>query len=95
MEREVPENAPVIVAGDFNDWRNLAGKRLAVELGLREAHADHRGRVARSFPCAFPLLRLDRIYLRGFRVQNTEVHRGRPWSRISDHAPVSAHLQSA
>jgi endonuclease/exonuclease/phosphatase family metal-dependent hydrolase len=92
LEREVPENAPVIVAGDFNDWRNLAGKRLAVELGLREALADHRGRVARSFPCAFPVLRLDRIYVRGFRVHHTEVHQGRPWSRLSDHAALSAHL---
>src|SRR5581483_5123415 len=36
IERECPADAPVIVAGDFNDWRNLAGKRLAVELGLRE-----------------------------------------------------------
>jgi endonuclease/exonuclease/phosphatase family metal-dependent hydrolase len=93
LQREVPENAPVIVAGDFNDWRNLAGKRLAVQLGLREALADHRGRVARSFPCAFPMLRLDRIYVRGFHVHHTEVHKGRPWSRISDHAALSAHLR--
>ncbi len=95
MELEVPEGAPVIVAGDFNDWRNLAGKRLAAQLGLREALADHRGRVARSFPSNFPVLRLDRIYVRGFQVSHTEVHHGRPWSRISDHAALSAHLQLA
>jgi len=95
LNREVPEGAPVIVAGDFNDWRNLAGKRLATQLGLREALADHRGRVARSFPCAFPVLRLDRIYVRGFDVEHTEVHHGRPWSRISDHAALSAHLRLA
>jgi endonuclease/exonuclease/phosphatase family metal-dependent hydrolase len=92
MHREVPDRAPLVVAGDFNDWRNLAGKRLAASLGLREALADHWGRPARSFPSAFPVLRLDRIYVRGLEVERTEAHRGRPWRRISDHAPLSAHL---
>src|SRR5260221_10610447 len=26
LHREVPEGAPIVVAGDFNDWRNRAGK---------------------------------------------------------------------
>jgi len=95
LRREVPAGEPVIVAGDFNDWRNLAGQRLAVELDLSEAFRDHRGKSARSYPSAFPLLRLDRIYTRGFRVHHTEVHRGLPWSRISDHAALSAHLLHA
>ena len=93
IHREVPERAPLVVAGDFNDWRNLAGRRLAEALGLSEALADHWGRPARSFPSAFPLLRLDRIYVRGFRVGRTEAHRGRAWARLSDHAALSAHLQ--
>ena len=92
LHREVPDRAPVIVAGDFNDWRNLAGRRLGASLGLREALADRWGRPARSFPSAFPVLRLDRIYVRGLEVERTETHRGRPWRRISDHAPLSAHL---
>jgi len=93
LRREVPEGAPVVVAGDFNDWRNLAGRRLAAALGLSEALADHWGRPARSFPSAFPVLRLDRIYVRGFRVRHTHVHHGPMWSRLSDHAALSAHLQ--
>ncbi len=92
LEREVPEGEPVIIAGDFNDWRNLAGHRLFDEAGLSEAFRDHRGKSARSFPSNFPLLRLDRIYTRGFRVEHTEVHHGAPWSRISDHAALSARL---
>src|SRR6266699_2469115 len=92
-ELDEPWRAPLLVAGDFNDWRNLAGKRLADALGLREALADHWGRPARSFPSAFPMLRLDRIYVRGFRVNHTEIHRGPSWSRLSDHAALSAHLQ--
>ncbi len=92
MHREVPDDAPLVVAGDFNDWRNLAGRRLAASFGLREALADRWGRPARSFPSTLPLLRLDRIYVRGFEVHRSEVHRGRAWSRLSDHAPLSAHL---
>jgi endonuclease/exonuclease/phosphatase family metal-dependent hydrolase len=86
-----PED-PLVVAGDFNDWRNRAGRRLAQELGLREAFRTASGRPARSFPSALPVLRLDRIYVRGFNIQRTEVHRGHPWSRISDHAMLSAHI---
>ncbi len=93
MQREVPQRAPLVVAGDFNDWRNLAGKRLASALDLHEALADRWGRPARSFPSAFPMLRLDRIYVRGLEVEHTETHRGRSWRRISDHAPLSAHLR--
>jgi endonuclease/exonuclease/phosphatase family metal-dependent hydrolase len=94
LQREVPDGAPLIVAGDFNDWRNFAGQRLAEELGLREALADRWGKPARSFPSAFPVLRLDRIYTRGFRVRHTHVHHGTMWSRLSDHAALSAHLQT-
>ena len=92
VRREVPDDAPLVVAGDFNDWRNRASKRVLEELGLTEAFRDHRGKSARSFPSRFPLLRLDRIYVRGFAVEHTEVHHGLPWSRISDHAALSAQL---
>jgi endonuclease/exonuclease/phosphatase family metal-dependent hydrolase len=88
----VPADAPLIVAGDFNDWRNRLGKRLVGELGLREAFRDYRGRPARSFPSTLPVLRLDRIYLRGLSVYHAKVHHGHPWSKISDHAMLSAHL---
>jgi endonuclease/exonuclease/phosphatase family metal-dependent hydrolase len=89
---QVPDEAPVIVAGDFNDWRNRVGKRLAAELGLMEVFRDYRGRPARSYPSRLPLFRLDRIYVRGFSVHHAEVHHGDAWSRISDHALLSARL---
>ncbi len=38
------------------------------------------------------MLRLDRIYLRGFSVTRTDVHWGLPWSRISDHAALTTEL---
>lgn len=36
IEREVPTGAPVIVAGDFNDWRNQLSATLYRRLGVRE-----------------------------------------------------------
>jgi len=88
----VPDGAPLVVAGDFNDWRDRAGRKLAMELGLREAFRDRRGRPARSFPSRLPLLRLDRIYVRGLSVRHAEVHHGDEWGRISDHAMLTARL---
>jgi endonuclease/exonuclease/phosphatase family metal-dependent hydrolase len=40
-----------------------------------------------------PMLPLDRIYVRGFKVLRSQVHRGRPWSLLSDHLAVSAELE--
>lgn len=89
--RLVPDEAPLIVAGDFNDWRNYAGQ-VVTGLGLKEVFSELRSRPPRTYPSGFPLLRLDRIYVRGFQVCHAEVHYGQPWSRISDHAALSAEL---
>jgi endonuclease/exonuclease/phosphatase family metal-dependent hydrolase len=90
IEKLVPPHAPLIVAGDFNDWRGQAGRMLADALGVQEVFELTRGQPARSFPAVMPLFRLDRIYVRGFRVEHAHVHHGRPWSKISDHAALSA-----
>lgn len=95
LELIAPPDAPMIVAGDFNDWRNRAHDLLAERLGLTEVFAGMVGRPSRSFPSALPVLRLDRIYIRGFSADRTEVHFGQPWSQISDHAALSAHLLPA
>lgn len=90
IEALIPHDAPLIIAGDFNDWGNQADVHLARRLGLQEVFADSNGKPTRSFPALLPLMRLDRIYTRGFRVERAEVHRD--WARISDHAALSAVL---
>lgn len=94
LERLVPADAPLVIAGDFNDWRNQADNLLARRLGLVEAFTDRdgQGKPARSFPALLPLMRLDRVYLRGLRVVDSAVLTDEPWSRISDHAPLSVVL---
>ena len=87
----VPDGAPLVLAGDFNDWGHRIGDPLR-ELGVHEVFETMKGRPARSFPARLPILRLDRIYVRGFTVQSVDVHRGAEWARLSDHAPLAAHL---
>ncbi len=36
VSREVDPDAPLIIAGDFNDWRNQLSDRLCHEIGVRE-----------------------------------------------------------
>jgi endonuclease/exonuclease/phosphatase family metal-dependent hydrolase len=88
----VPRDAPLVVAGDFNDWRGRAGAQLAQALDLHEVFHQAHGRSARSFPAPWPLLRLDRIYVRGLEVRETAVHHGLRASRLSDHALLAATL---
>lgn len=88
----IPAAAPLIIAGDFNDWRNHLGVQLAAGLDVYDAFQLQHGRLARSFPASLPVLRLDRVYVRGFTVRHSRVHSGGAWRRISDHAALSAHL---
>lgn len=86
----VPPNEPLIVAGDFNDWSNRAGRIFADGEPLAEVFEVAHGKSARSFPSLLPIFRLDRIYVRGFNIKSATVHQGFPWARISDHAALSA-----
>jgi endonuclease/exonuclease/phosphatase family metal-dependent hydrolase len=88
----VPRDAPLILAGDFNDWRHRASDALR-EIELHEVFETLQGNPARSFPARMPILRLDRIYVRGLQVVDARVHRGRDWAKLSDHAALEAELQ--
>ena len=86
----LPPQAPVIVAGDFNDWRLKADAVLGEH--LVEAFGERFGTPARSFPARLPLLRLDRIYLRNAMPSAAQVLSNYPWSHLSDHAPLAAEI---
>lgn len=119
----VPDDAPLIIAGDFNDWRGQLCRKLTENLGVQEVFdlvqkstapvtkgsrfnwpdslrgssslANDRAapnKPARTFPSLFPILRLDRVYVRGFSVSQARVMHGIAWRRLSDHAPIVADL---
>ncbi|MCJ1887131.1 endonuclease/exonuclease/phosphatase family protein [Pseudomonas sp. LA21] len=87
---ELPADAPLVVAGDFNDWRCRASGILA-HCGLRPVFGQ--GGEPRSFPARWPVLRLDRIYVRNLAVNSSEVLNRRPWPHLSDHLPLLAEVR--
>jgi endonuclease/exonuclease/phosphatase family metal-dependent hydrolase len=93
IRTEVPHDAPLLVAGDFNDWRLRVGRILAQRAGLQEVFVAANGRAARTFPARWPLLALDRIYVRNVRVHQPVELSFRPWSHLSDHAPLAAEIR--
>lgn len=92
IEQHIPANAPLIIAGDFNDWSTRSGQVFAHRLHLHEVFDHHVGKSARSFPSWLPMLRLDRIYVRGFKIKHVEVHSGAHFVKVSDHAILTATL---
>ncbi|MGH8353429.1 MAG: endonuclease/exonuclease/phosphatase family protein [Pseudomonas sp.] len=89
----LPAAAPLVVAGDFNDWRLRANAILEHRAGLHEAFASEFGMVARSFPARWPLLRLDRIYVRNASTHQPQILSSRPWSHLSDHVPLAVEVR--
>ncbi|AXQ31178.1 EEP domain-containing protein [Solimonas sp. K1W22B-7] len=88
----LPADAPLLVAGDFNDWRQRAHELLHRGSNLREVFVEAFGRAARSFPARMPLLPLDRIYVRNVTARQPAVLHELPWSHLSDHAPLTAEI---
>ena len=90
LSEAVPEHEPLIMAGDFNDWRKILSKPLASELGIEEAFFSFEGQHARSFPAIRPSLCVDRVYFRGMDVAEVQCLQGKPWRMLSDHVPLFA-----
>ena len=90
IRAEVPDTAPLVIAGDFNDWRSKGGRTLTDALHCVEVFERVTGRPARTFPSMLPMFRLDRIYARGLRVVDAHVHYATRGARMSDHAALAA-----
>ncbi|MGL5742995.1 MAG: endonuclease/exonuclease/phosphatase family protein [Legionella sp.] len=89
----VPQNEPLLMAGDFNDWRTILSKPLAEHLNIEEAFVSVEGQHARSFPAIRPALCVDRVYFRGMKVQEVACLHGKPWRMLSDHLPLYARFE--
>jgi len=84
------ESAPLIFAGDLNDWSLKLHREIESRTQLREAFASKHKRMPKTFPSGLPIMPLDRIYSKGLETTSAEVLRGRPWSQLSDHLPLIA-----
>lgn len=88
IEREIPRKAPVVVAGDFNDW----GGKLRSVLN-QHGFQDFLAEKAATYPSRLPLTQLDYVYARGLKPVGIEIPRGRIWWRMSDHLPLIAEFK--
>ena len=87
IDREIPGDAPVLVAGDFNDWGTGLGHRMA-----RAGFAEWREQPTPTYPSRLPLNQLDHVYVRDLRPLGAMVPSGRIWRRMSDHLPLVVEL---
>ena len=90
IQREIPPAAPLLVAGDFNDWGALVQRALGAS-NLRAFQGDRQP----TFPARMPMVQLDYVYARGLTPVRVDVPRGRVWWRMSDHLPLIAEFTLA
>jgi endonuclease/exonuclease/phosphatase family metal-dependent hydrolase len=93
IDQLIPHDEPLLIAGDFNDWRGQISPILQKEVGVREAFEVLHGSPARSFPSWLPALRLDRIYFRKMEVVSAETLISPPWNQLSDHVALKAEFR--
>ncbi len=92
VNHTIAPQMPLIVAGDFNDWKKSACQNFAEVTNLKEVFMFTDDKLHPTFPARLPILSLDRIYVRNLKVVKAWVHKGKPWSELSDHLPISAEL---
>lgn len=93
INKNVAEYEPIILAGDFNDWRSEATLPMMKQLNFQEAFLEEEGAYAKTYPSWAPMLKLDRIYYRGFNVLEANRLINAPWKYLSDHIALAAKLE--
>jgi endonuclease/exonuclease/phosphatase family metal-dependent hydrolase len=90
LQREIPAEAPLLVAGDFNDWGAACSNALKLH-GLAAFKANPMtAKRLRTFPARLPLVQFDYVYARRLMHINAQAPQGRHWARMSDHLPLIA-----
>lgn len=93
LSLEVPRHNPVVLAGDFNDWRQNICRFVGRKMGMVDLHHTLNGSRAKTFPSFRPMLRLDRIYVTGLNPINAQVLNQPPWTELSDHLALLGEVQ--
>ncbi len=90
IQREIPHDAPLLVAGDFNDW----GKASASALKHHQLQAFKANPITakrlHTFPARLPFVQFDYVYARHLTPTHAHAPQGRHWARMSDHLPLIA-----
>ncbi len=91
VRNRIGDDVPFIIAGDFNDWNKKCAHVFEDDLQMQEVHKTLHGTFARTFPAAFPMLTLDRIYVRNAQVKKVKIlgptQQETMLKHLSDHLP--------
>ena len=89
----IPRKAPIVMAGDFNDWRGRGVDDFALLVGMTNSSIEATGKLAHTFPARIPFLPLDRIYTRGFTARLSTTYYKGVWKKLSDHAALAVEAE--
>ena len=92
MKELVRPDEPVLLAGDFNDWRLELERHIIDRLGFDNALGKTPPETTRTWHARRPVFSLDRIYTRNLDVRRAGRFDGDPWSELSDHLPLFAEV---
>lgn len=87
------DKTPWILVGDFNDWNKKISPTIEKELDAQECFKTLHGKFPATFPSLFPVLPLDRIFVRGFTPTMAEALSGPQWRNLSDHLPLLVEVE--
>lgn len=90
INQSTGHRTPLLIAGDFNDWRRKVTFEFSDKLHVEEVFLNQESKYAKTFPSRFPILNLDRIYFRKLELKSATCLKGKPWTGLSDHLPIMA-----
>jgi len=93
IESKIQVESPLLLCGDFNDWRKTIIQKLNQDLDLLEIFHHHEGDLVKSFPSFLPGLSLDRIFYRNLEAIQAQGLKEGPWKKLSDHLPLLAEFK--
>jgi len=84
---------PLILCGDFNDWRNELPTTIEKRMNLKDCKNKFPTKNLKTFPSTLPLFALDRIFYRGLELIDCDVVKPKNKFLSSDHLPLIADFQ--
>lgn len=87
------DQTPLVVAGDFNDWNKKAESSFVLNLQMTDVFKKINLVHAKTFPSFFPVLCLDRIYVKNVEVINSSIMFLKEKKQLSDHLPLFAEVK--
>lgn len=93
INKKVPADAPLLIAGDFNDFSGYIRKTLLKNGVAHSALAHTTAPQKKTWPSFMPLFQLDGIFYRNLKVLKSNVLQNKSWKRLSDHLPIRTEFQ--